>query len=271
MQTFADVFKYITRKNARIIFASPSKEIRKLANTIEGVRSKMSVADSIESARKSLNIYNINIKEGNAESQVLIPLIKDWKKSLEFFLKFFNSKDFDLHLVAVITIPRSVSYFSPLIEMEEKAVLDLAERILGYKNKTQIFKHIIRARSYFEALNEFSVLKKKPVAVLSDNHSYIEKYHDQDNLFMYVSAKTYYPVITSFKEEFDFKPKKILISYMADFKTALKSTCFFLETGKEEIYVPFPIIVPRKYSISDFEIPKEKVEEIKKRCKILFA
>ena len=74
MQTFADTFKYITRKNARIIFASPSKEIRKLANTIEGVRSKMPVADSIESARKSLNIYNINIKEGNAESQILIPL-----------------------------------------------------------------------------------------------------------------------------------------------------------------------------------------------------
>ena len=275
MNTFADAFEYITRKNARIIFASPSKEIIELATAVEGVRSKMPVADSVENARKSLNIGYNDIKSGNPEEQILIPLIKDWKKSLDFSVNFFNSKECNIHIIAIIVIPLSVSYSSPLPKEEQEALFNLseAEKILHSNIKCQVFKHIIRARNYFEALDKFAILGKSLTAVISDNSSYIEKYHEQDNLSTYVESDSYTSIVTSFLEDFNFKPKNILIPYTSDWKKLIKEALAFSGEENLKIYMPYPVIVSRNLplnnfiEIEDFKIIKENVISYVSRSK----
>lgn len=256
IKTFADAFKYITQKNARIIFVAPNADIIALARATAGVRSKMPIADTLDGARKSLNIDDYKDKYISGNKQILIPLIKDWKTAISIAHRFYNSKNCDFHLVGIVELPLSMSYSSPMPEVENKVMSDLqkAESILSSNTKSQIHKHIIRARNYFEALSKLADSSSDYRAIVSEKSAYIEKYYDQENFVKFLKNKDYYPIVTNILDDFDYsKTNKILVPYSVEWKRTIKAVSIFFQ-GKNEIVnidMPYTVNVQRNIALGE--------------------
>ncbi len=147
--TFADAFRYITMKDAGIIFVSASEEIIRLARATEGVRSKMPLADNAEQARHSLSLRENSVKLPEGKSNLAVPLIKGWQTALDYAVRLRRGKEYVYHAAAVIKLPLSLSISHPMPAEEQQAEKDLekaAALVEGF-GETVCKKHTLRVRA----------------------------------------------------------------------------------------------------------------------------
>ncbi|MBO4548534.1 MAG: STAS domain-containing protein, partial [Abditibacteriota bacterium] len=92
--TFASAFRYITQKNAGIIFVSASEEVISLARATEGVRSKMPVAADAEEARHSLSLRETVIRKLGGKNNIVVPLTDGWQTALAYAVRLRKGKEY---------------------------------------------------------------------------------------------------------------------------------------------------------------------------------
>lgn len=129
-ETFADVFDFVEEhEEARIILAAVPKHVQQVLREIPEVRSQIPVVDSVEEARRSLDIMEsqaqekkdkareydrdiLAILEGHPEDQDVLAMAQE--------LVLTNRTK--VTLLLPIIVPRELPLTAPLVDLEERLV-----------------------------------------------------------------------------------------------------------------------------------------------------
>jgi len=157
IHTFVDAASYIQAQNARVVISGLPNEILEKIRNIPGARSQLSLAASIEEARASLAVGGAEaVPESKRRPVVLVPLLGDWHRAIEYAAHHVNHKA-DMHLLYVIEVPRAQPLGVPLPEKEAAAtkILTDAESLLSGSGIT-VRRMTTRARFPVEGVGKFA-------------------------------------------------------------------------------------------------------------------
>lgn len=156
LDTFAQAFKYMSKRDVRIYFAHVDEKIEKLAMKTPGIRSSMPIAESVEEARASIFIDKQKGRKFR-EKELIFPVMGNLAHSSLFFDEYLR-KNVPFTFVYPIIVPRKYNLYHPSKSLENKANADLC-RAEGYSLffNRQSKKNIVRSRnfkSYFARVAE---------------------------------------------------------------------------------------------------------------------
>ncbi len=157
-QTFLDASEYIESQNARVMVAGLSDEIAQAIGMVPGIRSQLPRAATVEEARASLAVSGAETIPGGQRSPVvLVPLIGDWHRSLDYAVAEASKLKADIHVLYVIEVPRAQALGVPLPEKEKEAerVLAKAEALLKVRG-VAARKLSTRARQPIDGVAKFA-------------------------------------------------------------------------------------------------------------------
>jgi anti-anti-sigma regulatory factor len=159
--TFRDMMDFIHRHHARIIVAAVPKHVQDVLRAVPEVRSQLAVANSVEEARRSLDLL---VEEkapkkrpatpGNA-IKMIICLVGDPcdDEALKMGSQIADSVPSEIHLVFVVVVPRNLPLTAPLPKQEETASTALeAGRAFLRKRSMPHEVHLQRGRDVASAL-----------------------------------------------------------------------------------------------------------------------
>lgn len=160
-ETFRDAMDFIQRFDARIIVAAVPAHVLEVLRQVPEVRSQLPIAESVEQARRSLDlVVQQEVKRRRAEpSSPPIIVCLTATESDEFTVKtareLASAKRCKVWLLFPILVPRDLPLQAPLPDLEQTATtaLELADKVLseiGIDRKL----HIERARDIGSAILE---------------------------------------------------------------------------------------------------------------------
>jgi len=158
--TFRDVMEYIHNHDSRVIVAAVPRHILDVLRTVAEVRSQLAVTNSVEEARKSLDLLvEAPAKKKLADSgQKLIVCLTGAPtdtQALTLGAQICESRQAQIHLLYVVIVPRDLPLTAPLAKDEEMAAkaIDHGKRVLQLRH-LRVVPHLERARDIASALEE---------------------------------------------------------------------------------------------------------------------
>lgn len=162
-ETFRDVMEFIHHQDARVIVAAVPDNVLDVLRTVPDVRSQLPVTDSVESARRSLDLViepKVSKKRGSngatAEKVVICLSGKPAdREALRVASNICEVRECELHLVYVVIVPRDLPLTAPLPKEEGVAAsaLDSAKTLVD--KHTRWFPHLERGRDIVSTLEDF--------------------------------------------------------------------------------------------------------------------
>lgn len=190
-KTFLDAIEYIERHKARIVICQASDSIMRVLKSTPGVRSQISITNTIEEGRKSLEVAtterakeNIRKKSKSPQAIVLAPILPGLS-NIKYLLALSHILGEEkpaergvraeerpiINLSYILAVPRSVALSAPMPdeESEAKALFEEAEK-LAPKFGINVNLGITRAREAGEEIAELAkrIEATKIVIVLPD-------------------------------------------------------------------------------------------------------
>lgn len=168
-ETFRDAMQFIGSHDARVIVAAVPAEVLKVLRTVSEVRSQLAVAESVEDARRSLDLL---VESGSPKKKVAVPaaahnllviLTGDAVDhgALRLTAQIADSLPAEVHGACVVLVPRDLPLQAPLPQQEEKAAgaLDRAHEFFSVKNLA-FAPHIERGRDLGTTVAEIAARVK---------------------------------------------------------------------------------------------------------------
>ncbi|MHB9035936.1 MAG: STAS domain-containing protein [Armatimonadota bacterium] len=155
-ETFADGFRYIQERNARIVVAALSPELLEIGMTVPGVRSQLPLAATVDEARASLELEEVTPERGKARLAAVVPMLGEWRSAVSHACRLAIGESTEIHLVDLIKVPRALPIGTPLPDREAagRARLDAGKAMvagMGFK----VFGHVERVRAKSMGLVDF--------------------------------------------------------------------------------------------------------------------
>lgn len=168
--TFRSAHEFIQDHDSRVIVAAVPKQVMDVLKEVPDVRSQLSVADSVELARASLNVLNEHVdqeelenlkikKEKHLAHEGVIALVLTLTPRDEYLVKYTANLCDTLHagirLIAPIIVPRELPIQAPLPQ-EEKVAAEAVKRAYAQAQGLKVWaeKDIARARDLGSAIEE---------------------------------------------------------------------------------------------------------------------
>ena len=147
LETFANAFDYMNRRNIRIFFVGVDEKVEKLALSTPGIRSVMPIAESLEVAYKSIAIDK-QMNKIYKEKYLLFPMLGNPSHAI-MFGDLFIKRDREFNFVYPLLVPRKWTLYHPIKSLEDKANSDLgrAEGFSIFCNRKSLGL-TVRARNY---------------------------------------------------------------------------------------------------------------------------
>lgn len=123
LNTFAQAFSYMNRRNIRVLFVDADEKIEKLAMKTPGIRSSMPIAESIEEARAAI-VLNRQSDRKIREKNMIFPILGNPAHAIMFFDNIIK-KNTEFNFVYPLIIPRKYYLYHPVKSLENKANADL--------------------------------------------------------------------------------------------------------------------------------------------------
>jgi len=167
--TFLDASQFIQSQNARVVVAGLPSDILEEIRKIPGVRSQLAVTTSIKEARASLEsggmAAHIERMEGPS---VLVPLIGEWQRALEFAAAQAFERRAEILLLYVLQVPRNLPLGVPVPELEQEAERILTEAERASKRRgVKVRRLVTRSRDVMEGAARFAADTKSDLVVLA--------------------------------------------------------------------------------------------------------
>jgi|GEM_PF-734860 len=156
--TFLEASEYIEDRNARVVISGLPEHILSEIRKIPGARSQLPLAATIEEARASLAVGGVEaVVEKKHRPVVLVPLVGDWSRALEYAAHHALDQRGEIHLLYIIVVPRAMPLGVPLPDKEREAreTLNDAEQRLKRTGIT-VRKLSTRGRTTIEGLVHFA-------------------------------------------------------------------------------------------------------------------
>jgi len=155
-ETFADAFRYIQERDARIVVAALTQELLEIGKEVPGVRSQLPLANTVDEARASLELEEVTPERGKARLAAVVPILGDWRSAVYHAAKLAMGLSTEIHLVDLIKVPRSLPIGTPLPDRESSGQVRLeAAKALVSELGFKAFSHVERVRSKSNGLLEF--------------------------------------------------------------------------------------------------------------------
>jgi anti-anti-sigma regulatory factor len=155
-ETFADAFRYIQERKARIVVAALSPESLEIGKEVPGVRSQLPIAATVAEARASLELEELIPERGKARIAAVVPMLGVWQSAVSHACRLAVGQSIEVHLVDLIKVPRSMPIGTPLPDRETQGRQRLEQGKamvsgIGFK----VFGHVERVRSKSVGLIDF--------------------------------------------------------------------------------------------------------------------
>lgn len=180
-ETFRDAMDFIQKHDARIIVAAVPPAVMEVLKSVPEVRSQLAVANSVEAARRSLDLLHENDdspvrkKKRHAPDnarQLIVCLytgtsVEEDDAAMNIAGKIADSQPTEVHLVCVLLVPRHLPLTSPLeaSEMAASKAVQRAEQFFAVRDVTYV-SQVERARDVASALAEVLTAVDAPEVVL---------------------------------------------------------------------------------------------------------
>ncbi len=176
-ETFRDAMDFIERFDARIIVAAVPDAVLEVLKSVPEVRSQLPIAESIEDARRSLDLLVPREQPSQKKRQhaevrnTIVLLLSGDDRDREGVLaasRMADNLSAEVALCFVIVVPRDLPIQSPLPRQEEEAVraFELARTELSSQNiETRVV--LERGRDVASALDEVIEEQKAGFLVVS--------------------------------------------------------------------------------------------------------
>ncbi len=261
-ETFTDAFKYIRSHNARIVVSGLSQDIIELGKEVDGVRSQLPLANSVDEARASLMLEEITPERGKAREAGVVPIVGNWRRAVYHAEKLARGENCEIHLVDFIKVPLTIPIGTPQPEREKAGQkrLEEAKSVVGDRGP-RCFNHVERIRNYASGVSQFVNNLPGNFAVISLDH--VERgvpvFDESDAMTLIETANFEISLIKGGPEDFRAQPQKAIIPAIGAWEHALEHTCKLLVGGKSEVNVICFIEVPRSEPL---DISKPDAEEV---------
>src|SRR2546423_4813681 len=162
-QTFRDVLEFIHNHDARVIVAAVPPKVLEVLRAAPEVRSRLAIADSVEEARRSLDLMTGDQgkqrgkRAAEIENKFVVCLTGEEldAEGLRLAVQLGEARSAELHLVYIVLVPRDLPLTAPLPREEglASAAMDKAKTILD--RAIRYVPHVERGRDVASALQEF--------------------------------------------------------------------------------------------------------------------
>jgi anti-anti-sigma regulatory factor len=162
--TFVDIMRFIHEHDARIIVAAVPPHVMDVLKAVPEVRSQLAVSDSVEAARKSLDLLVEEEQPGKkrqgpqvaTNQKLLVALLGETTDpdALELVSEIADTVLAEVHIVYIILVPRDQPVQAPLPEKEQVAVagIEKAKKYLSGR-KVAYSARVERGRDVASAIN----------------------------------------------------------------------------------------------------------------------
>lgn len=159
-ETFRDAMEYIAEHDARIIVAAVPKAVMDVLKTVPEVRSQLPIANSVEEARRSLDLLEeqptkrkTNLAPCRCKILVCLTGHTTDSDALHMAWHLADTQHAEVHLTFVVSVPRHLPLQSPLPDAEEVARKSLeAGKVFLSERQLQAVGHLERARDLASGL-----------------------------------------------------------------------------------------------------------------------
>lgn len=161
-QTFRDVMEFIHNHDARVIVASVPQNVLDVLKSVPQVRSQLAIAESVEQARKSLDLL-VETRPakrrgvGPSETRIVLLLSSEGpdKQACTLAAQLAEARDAEIHLVCIVIVPRELPLTAPLSK-EEAAASRAIELARGsFDRQMKVTPHLERGRDIASTLQDF--------------------------------------------------------------------------------------------------------------------
>lgn len=177
-ETFYNVLQFVNEhEHARIVLAGVKPHIWNVMQTIPDVRSQLPVVETVEEARKSIDLFDeqIDVKKKRlfgakvAQQTILACLNGDEPTDIEIIAvtkELVSSMETNVVVLLPVTVPRDLPLQAPIPEIEDKAIeaADIARQQLDKVHKHYTIR-LERTRSIVNLIKEM-VDELKPTRIV---------------------------------------------------------------------------------------------------------
>jgi len=260
-QTFADASRYIHAHNARILLTGLSPELIEITRSVPEVRSQLPIAATVEEARASLRLEELEPKRGKARMAAVVPMLGNWRRAVDHASRLALGENCEIHLVDLIKMPRTLALDTPLPERETQGQSRLGEaKRIAQKLGLKCFSHVERVRSDAGGLADFVRQLSADFAVVSLNGGDTSDSHiaESEALSLLESAEFEILLLKSAAGgEVEATEKSAVVPAIGAWEEALRRACK-LVAEDAAITVVYIISIPRAEPI-DAPKPDEEV------------
>jgi hypothetical protein len=161
--TFRDVMEFIRNQDARVIVAAVPLNIREVLSSVAEVRSQLAIADSVDDARRSLDLLVVE-KPGKkkaafvGESKILVCLsgTEIDKETLKVAAQLGIAREAELHLLFAVLVPRDLPLTAPLPKEEAIASRVIEQSKIALEKQISYVPHVERGRDIPTTVEELA-------------------------------------------------------------------------------------------------------------------
>ncbi|MEN6371343.1 MAG: hypothetical protein ABFD64_04945 [Armatimonadota bacterium] len=167
-KTFLDGINYIQKQDANIIVVGLPPNALGVVKRIRSVVSQLPIAPTIEDARTSLGLEDLDAVPVSGKAHIgLVLLLGDWQRAADVACRLADRRKDQIHVVDVLKVPRTMPLATPLPEAEAmtRRKLDDAD-VIARRHKFKLFKHVERARTLGEGIQKIFTAVKPEVFIV---------------------------------------------------------------------------------------------------------
>jgi len=247
-ETFADAFRYIQERDARIVVAALLPELLEIGKEVPGVRSQLPLANTVDEARASLELEEITPERGKARLAAIVPVLGDWRSAVYHAAKLAMGQSTEIHLVDLIKVPRALPIGTPLPEREASGQvrLEAAKALVGELG-LKGFSHVERVRAKANGFLEFVGQLHADYAVISiDRLDSSEPYmDDSEAMTLLESADFEVSVVKGAQHEQGLHAMRPVVPVAGAWIHAMEHACKLAHGDNATITAVSIITVPR--------------------------
>lgn len=262
-RTFLEASDYIEAQRARVVVARLPEHILQQIRQIPGARSQLPLAATIEEARESLAVGAGEAAiEIHRRLAILVPLVGDWAKALEYAVPQARARRTEIHLLYVLEVPRALPLGVPLPDKERQARETLAEAEQRLKRTgLTIRKLTVRSRTSIEGITKFVSETEPELLLAAYPKSHFERGHE---LYSVISAffqetKSDVAIFCTGAPETGEGPCQpaLLVPMIGAWEEAVEFAATQAAAEKAEIHLLYVLQVPRTQPL-DVALPDEE-------------
>jgi len=272
-QTFLDASEFIESHNARVMVVGLSDEIVQAISDVPGIRSQLPRVSTAEEARASLAVSGAEtLPAEQRRPVVLVPLIGDWRRSLEYAVAHASKLKADLHVLYIIEVPRAQTLGIPLPEKEKEAERVLAEAEALLKAQGIAVKKLsTRARLPVDGVGKYAAESHPRLLVVAYSKSEFDLINEKQDVMgalcretecevaVICSAEPDEPAVPGGRGSVRATEPTILFPLIGSWQRAAGFVEMQASAMKLDVELLYVILVPRTMSL-DASMPEKEQE-----------